>query len=85
LVYQIFDIIYLETPNGNKYPMNNVVLINRKCFIILIVTSIPRRIELSSGTEENNLDDIMSQFNLASKRENGEEGIVKIKPNVLNR
>ena len=74
LVYQIFDIIYLETTNGNKYPMNNVTLADRKKVLCKVVTPIPKRIELVLGTEVNNVDDIMNYFNTALK--NGEEGIV---------
>jgi len=74
LVYEIFDIIYLETINGNKYPMNNVTLADRKKVLCKVVTPIPKRIELVLGTEVNNVDEIMNIFNVALK--NGEEGIV---------
>lgn len=61
--------------------MNNVVLSDRKKVLQKIVTPIPRRIELVLGTEVNNVDEIMTQFNLALK--NGEEGVVVKKLNSM--
>ena len=74
LVYQIFDIIYLTTPNGQMYSLNNVILSDRKKLLSKIVTPVPNKIEVVLGIEVNTIDEIMAQFNLALKR--AEEGIV---------
>ena len=74
LVYQIFDIIYLTSPNGQIYSLNNVILSDRKKILSKIVTPVPNKIEVVLGTEVNSIDEIMAQFNLALQR--AEEGIV---------
>ena len=74
LVYQIFDIIYLTSPNGQIYSLNNVILSDRKKILSKIVTPIPNKIEIVLGIEVNSIDEIMAQFNLALQR--AEEGIV---------
>ena len=74
LVYQIFDIIYLTSPNGQVYSLNNVILSDRKKILSKIVTPVPNKIEVVLGTEVNSIDEIMAQFNLALQR--AEEGIV---------
>ena len=74
LVYQIFDIIYLTSPNGQTYSLNNVILSDRKKILSKIVTPVPNKIEVVLGTEVNSIDEIMAQFNLALQR--AEEGIV---------
>jgi DNA ligase-4 len=74
LVYQIFDIIYLTSPNGQIYSLNNVILSDRKKISSKIVTPVPNKIEVVLGTEVNSIDEIMAQFNLALQR--AEEGIV---------
>ena len=74
LVYQIFDIIYLTTPNGQVYSLNNVILSDRKKILSKIITPVPNKIEVVMGTEVNSIDEIMVQFNLALQR--AEEGIV---------
>ena len=74
LVYQIFDIIYLTSPNGQIYSLNNVILSDRKKILSKIVTPVPNKIEIVLGIEVNNIDEIMKQFNLALQR--AEEGIV---------
>ena len=74
LVYQIFDIIYLTSPNGQIYSLNNVILSDRKKILSKIVTPVPNKIEIVLGIEVNTIDEIMNQFNLALQR--AEEGIV---------
>ena len=74
LVYQIFDIIYLTSPNGQVYSLNNVILADRKKILSKIVTPVPNKIEVVLGIEVNSIDEIMAQFNLALQR--AEEGIV---------
>ena len=74
LVYEIFDIIYLTSPNGQIYSLNNVILSDRKKILSKIVTPVPNKIEIVLGIEVNSIDEIMSQFNLALQR--AEEGIV---------
>ena len=74
LVYQIFDIIYLTSPNGTNYSLNNVILSDRKKILSKIVTPVPNKIEVVMGIEVNTIDEIMAQFNLALQR--AEEGIV---------
>ena len=74
LVYQIFDIIYLTSPNGQIYSLNNVILSDRKKILSKIVTPVPNKIEIVLGIEVNSIDEIMAQFNLALQR--AEEGIV---------
>ena len=74
LVYQIFDIIYLTSPNGTNYSLNNVILADRKKLLSKIVTPVPNKIEVVMGIEVNTIDEIMAQFNLALQR--AEEGIV---------
>ena len=74
LVYQIFDIIYLTSPNGQIYSLNNVILSDRKKILSKIVTPVPNKLEIVLGTEVNSIDEIMSHFNLALQR--AEEGIV---------
>ena len=74
LVYQIFDIIYLTSPNGQIYSLNNVILSDRKKILSKIVTPVPNKIEVVLGIEVNSIDEIMVQFNLALQR--AEEGIV---------
>ena len=74
LVYQIFDIIYLASPNGQIYSLNNVILSDRKKILSKIVTPVPNKIEIVLGIEVNSIDEIMAQFNLALQR--AEEGIV---------
>ena len=74
LVYQIFDIIYLTSPNGQIYSLNNVILSDRKKILSKIVTPVPNKIEVVLGVEVNSIDEIMAQFNLALQR--AEEGIV---------
>ena len=74
LVYEIFDIIYLTSPNGQIYSLNNVILSDRKKILSKIVTPVPNKIEIVLGIEVNSIDEIMAQFNLALQR--AEEGIV---------
>ena len=74
LVYQIFDIIYLTSPNGQTYSLNSVILSDRKKILSKIVTPVPNKIEVVMGIEVNSIDEIMAQFNLALQR--AEEGIV---------
>ena len=74
LVYQIFDIIYLTSPSGQIYNLNNVILSDRKKILSKIVTPVPNKIEVVMGLEVNSIDEIMAQFNLALQR--AEEGIV---------
>ena len=74
LVYEIFDIIYLMTPDGKIYSLNNVILSDRKKVLSKIITPIPKKIEIVLGIEINSIDEIMTQFNLALQR--AEEGIV---------
>jgi DNA ligase-4 len=68
LVYEIFDIIYLTSPNGQIYSLNNVILSDRKKILSKIVTPVPNKIEIVLGIEVNSIDEIMSQFNLALQR-----------------
>ena len=74
LVYQIFDIIYLTSPNGKIYTLNNVILSDRKKILSKIITPVPNKIEIVLGIEVNSIDEIMTQFNMALQR--AEEGIV---------
>jgi len=74
LVYQIFDIIYLASPSGQIYSLNNVILSDRKKILSKIITPVPNKIEIVLGIEVNSIDEIMAQFNLALQR--AEEGIV---------
>ena len=74
LVYQIFDIIYLASPNGQIYSLNNVILSDRKKILTKIITPVPNKIEIVLGIEVNSIDEIMAQFNMALQR--AEEGIV---------
>jgi len=74
LVYEIFDIIYLTSPNGQIYSLNNVILSDRKKILSKIVTPVPNKIEIVLGIQVNSIDEIMAQFNLALQR--AEEGIV---------
>ena len=74
LVYEIFDIIYLTSPNGQIYSLNNIILSDRKKILSKIVTPVPNKIEIVLGIEVNSIDEIMAQFNLALQR--AEEGIV---------
>ena len=74
LVYQIFDIIYLTSPNGKIYTLNNVILSDRKKILSKIITPVPNKIEIVLGIEVNSIDEIMIQFNMALQR--AEEGIV---------
>lgn len=74
LVYQIFDILFLTSPKGESFSLNNVVLSDRKKIMNKVITPIPNKIEIVSGKETNSIDVIMNEFNEALSR--AEEGIV---------
>ena len=74
LCYEIFDVIYLCSPGGNSYSLNDIILSDRKKILQKIVTPIPKKIEIVIGKETNSIDGIMEEFNKALQR--SEEGIV---------
>ena len=74
LVYEIFDILFLTTHNGESYPLNDVILSDRKKIMNKVITPVPKKIEIVNGKETNSIDEIMIEFNKALSR--AEEGIV---------
>ena len=74
LIYEIFDIIFITSPSGDSYPLDQVILSDRKKLLLKLITPVPKKIEIVSGKETNNIDEIMEEFKGAMNR--GEEGIV---------
>ncbi len=74
LIYEIFDIIFITSPNDESYPLDQVILSDRKKLLSKLITPVPKKIEIVYGKETNNIDEIMDEFISAMNR--GEEGIV---------
>ena len=74
LIYEIFDIIFITSPSGDSYPLDQVILSDRKKLLLKLITPVPKKIEIVCGKETNNIDEIMEEFKGAMNR--GEEGIV---------
>ena len=81
LVYEIFDIVYYKSLNGQIYNLNKVILSDRKKILQQIITPINKKLELVLGTEVYGILKILDQFNIALK--NAEEGILIKKLNSL--
>lgn len=74
ICYEIFDIIFLTSPQGEVYPLNNVILSDRKKILSKVITPISKKIEIVLGIETNSVDTIMKLFSLSIEK--GEEGVI---------
>lgn len=81
ICFMIFDIIYLISPRGEEYTLNQATLFERKQILSKIVNPIPNRIEIVNYIESNNVDMILKQFSDSVNR--GEEGLIVKKKDSL--
>lgn len=74
LIYMIFDIIYLVTPAGKEYGLQDVTLPDRKNILSKVLQPVSEKIEIVEGKRCNSIEDIFNYFNVSI--ENQEEGII---------
>ena len=70
----IFDILYVKGPAGEDCNLMNVSLKDRKMVLKRIIKPIPMLLEIVTGKETENIEEIFTEFDNAMLR--NEEGII---------